>query len=337
MEPPPVQYITTRDGFNIAYAVSGEGQPLVLVPWMFSHIEAYWKQDSWYRPWLHALASRFRLIQFDGRGQGLSTRGLPEDTSLADLLRDLEELLDALQPGPVVLMSVSFACHLAVLYAAAHPDRVSALILSVGSVANEARSKAMYEGLVRENWQSFLLNQGASAGSRADARDILERLSQTVTQSDFVIWQRAYRPSDLTQVLPGIRTPTLVLHPRGFVNLPQTESVKLAAALANGRLVVTDGSSALGDVDQGIAAIERFLADIPAQPVRPAAAESAGLSAREIEVLRLIAVGKSNQQIADELVISLNTVARHVSNIFDKTGAANRTEAASYAHRHGLV
>ena len=113
--------------------------------------------------------------------------------------------------------------------------------------------------------------------------------------------------------------------------------MKLAAALANGRLVVTDGSSALGDVDQGIAAIERFLADIPAQPVRPAAAESAGLSAREIEVLRLIAVGKSNQQIADELVISLNTVARHVSNIFDKTGAANRTEAASYAHRHGLV
>jgi ATP/maltotriose-dependent transcriptional regulator MalT len=61
------------------------------------------------------------------------------------------------------------------------------------------------------------------------------------------------------------------------------------------------------------------------------------LSEREVEVLRLLAVGMSNQQIAEELVISLNTVARHVSNIFDKTGTANRTGAAAYAHRKKLV
>ncbi|HLA65469.1 MAG TPA: LuxR C-terminal-related transcriptional regulator, partial [Candidatus Saccharimonadales bacterium] len=63
----------------------------------------------------------------------------------------------------------------------------------------------------------------------------------------------------------------------------------------------------------------------------------AGLSAREVEVLRLVAAGKSNRYIADALVISLNTVVRHVSNIFSKTGAANRVEAASYASRHGLL
>jgi DNA-binding CsgD family transcriptional regulator/tetratricopeptide (TPR) repeat protein len=62
-----------------------------------------------------------------------------------------------------------------------------------------------------------------------------------------------------------------------------------------------------------------------------------GLSPREVEVLRLIAGGKGNREIADALVISLNTVARHVSNIFDKVGAANRTEAAAFAHRHGLA
>jgi len=58
-----------------------------------------------------------------------------------------------------------------------------------------------------------------------------------------------------------------------------------------------------------------------------------GLTGREVEVLRLIAAGRSNQDIAAELVISLNTVARHVSNIFSKTGAANRAEAATYAYR----
>ena len=61
------------------------------------------------------------------------------------------------------------------------------------------------------------------------------------------------------------------------------------------------------------------------------------LSPREVEVLRLIAAGKSNRDIADALCISLNTVATHVRNILTKTGCANRTEAAAYALRHGLT
>jgi DNA-binding NarL/FixJ family response regulator len=58
------------------------------------------------------------------------------------------------------------------------------------------------------------------------------------------------------------------------------------------------------------------------------------LSPREVEVLRLIAAGKSNRDIADALYISLNTVATHVRNILTKTGCTNRTEAAAYALRH---
>jgi DNA-binding CsgD family transcriptional regulator/tetratricopeptide (TPR) repeat protein len=72
------------------------------------------------------------------------------------------------------------------------------------------------------------------------------------------------------------------------------------------------------------------------QPVHPAPYPD-GLSEREVAVLRLVAAGRTNQQIADALVISLNTVARHVSNIFGKTRVANRAEAASYAHRRGLI
>jgi DNA-binding CsgD family transcriptional regulator len=70
----------------------------------------------------------------------------------------------------------------------------------------------------------------------------------------------------------------------------------------------------------------------PAAPTWPA-----GLTEREVEVLRLIAAGCSNRAIAQALFISPNTVLRHVSNIFAKTGVANRAEAAAYATRHGLT
>jgi DNA-binding CsgD family transcriptional regulator len=62
-----------------------------------------------------------------------------------------------------------------------------------------------------------------------------------------------------------------------------------------------------------------------------------GLSARELEVLRLVAQGQSNHEIGQGLSISGNTAANHVRSILRKTGCANRTEAASYAHRSGLV
>jgi DNA-binding CsgD family transcriptional regulator len=61
------------------------------------------------------------------------------------------------------------------------------------------------------------------------------------------------------------------------------------------------------------------------------------LTGREVEVLRLIAAGRSNRAIAQALFISPNTVLHHVSSIFAKTGVANRAEAAAYATRHGLA
>ena len=63
--------------------------------------------------------------------------------------------------------------------------------------------------------------------------------------------------------------------------------------------------------------------------------ELGALSQREVEVLRLISAGKSNREIAEELVITLDTVFRHVGNIFTKTSSANRTEAAGYAGQQG--
>src|SRR5512133_1583906 len=71
---------------------------------------------------------------------------------------------------------------------------------------------------------------------------------------------------------------------------------------------------------------------------RPAAAKDAGgLTARELEVLRLVAAGKTNRTIAADLFLSEKTVARHVSNIFVKLGVSSRAAATAYAYEHDLV
>ena len=67
-----------------------------------------------------------------------------------------------------------------------------------------------------------------------------------------------------------------------------------------------------------------------------ATAPPAGLTERQVEVLRLVARGKSNREIAAELVLSEFTVMRHLSNIFDKLGVSSRAAAASYAVREGI-
>ena len=61
------------------------------------------------------------------------------------------------------------------------------------------------------------------------------------------------------------------------------------------------------------------------------------LTNRENEILMLISEGKSNQEIADELFITLKTVKTHVSNILAKLEVEDRTQAAIYAFKHGLV
>jgi DNA-binding NarL/FixJ family response regulator len=68
-----------------------------------------------------------------------------------------------------------------------------------------------------------------------------------------------------------------------------------------------------------------------------AAAPPDGLSAREVQILVLVARGLSNREIGEELTISEHTAANHVRSILRKTGCANRTQAASYAHRRGLA
>jgi DNA-binding CsgD family transcriptional regulator len=97
------------------------------------------------------------------------------------------------------------------------------------------------------------------------------------------------------------------------------------------QVIATAQALGIGGLGERAAALHAAAA-AAATPVWPA-----GLTGREVEVLRLIAAGRSNRAIAQALFISPHTVLRHVSNIFAKTGVANRAEAAAYATRQGLA
>ena len=92
-------------------------------------------------------------------------------------------------------------------------------------------------------------------------------------------------------------------------------------------------------VREAIALAQRLAAGVPppAAATPAAAALPDGLSPRELEVLRLIAVGKNTKQIAAELVISTGTADRHVANLYRKIAVHSRAEAAVYAFRCGMA
>ena len=118
---------------------------------------------------------------------------------------------------------------------------------------------------------------------------------------------------------------------------------------ARARVLIAQACTALGDVETAaleLDAASRTFRDLGATPdvafvealaARGLARPPGGLTPREVEVIRLVASGKTNRAIATELVLSDKTVARHVSNIFTKLGISSRAAATAYAYDHDLV
>ena len=151
--------------------------------------------------------------------------------------------------------------------------------------------------------------------------------------------------TDVRNVLPDVRAPALVLHRRGDRAMPFAQGRELAALLPDARLVALDGDLHLpwlGDSAAVLGALEAFLGAhdpagaAPEADARPPATDSP-LSEREREVLRLVAEGLSDTEIASRLIVSPHTVHRHVANIRTKLGQPSRAAAAAYAARRGLI
>jgi LuxR family maltose regulon positive regulatory protein len=128
---------------------------------------------------------------------------------------------------------------------------------------------------------------------------------------------------------------------RGYVRVFADEGAPMRALLAQLSTARYRNSHAALPVDAGyLAELLRACSQLAAAPAAASAVPAVlpePLTERELEVLRLIAAGKSNQRIARELVVALDTVKKHVTHVLAKLGAANRTEAAARARQLGLI
>lgn len=337
MNAPAVRYVQTPDGFDIAYSVSGDGRPVVLMPAPVSHLAIEWSSAS-YGPLLTALSSRYRLIRFDDRGSGMSTRGLPDDFSGDDYLVDLETVLDATGTRRAVLIGRIVTGNIAIRFADAHPERIEAVVLS-GTIPDYGESFAhSHLELARTHWDHVLQTAAQHYFPRDDRTLALQLARQCVERRDFIRRVSAMAAFSIEAAARKLRTPVLILASMEDAS-GDSESRRLAGMIRGARLRIVDAGGILpgllpvGEgVPEAVGVIEAFLDSLAAP--EPVAAE---LTDRELEVLRLVAAGHHNREIAGELFISPNTVARHLSNIYDRTGCANRAEAVAYASRHRLI
>jgi DNA-binding CsgD family transcriptional regulator/pimeloyl-ACP methyl ester carboxylesterase len=346
MDAPPVHYVTTSDGYSIAYMDSGQGRPLVLMPGPVTHIDLFWRSQAM-RPVFHELADRFRLIQYDARGQGLSMRGLRDNLTIEDWELDIEAIVQQESLGDFVLASISSHAYVAIRYVLRHPERVEALILWNMPLLRQTVVPSTLDEMALENW-TFFIDAAARTTFPWEEPAVARQIwRDTWAQADWFARARAWRNVTIESVLHQLQLPTLVIATRDGAWRFGTEedSRRIAALVPDSRLVVFDepGGGFFGygaQTPPAVPVIEDFLKSVRERNKlrsQPASPMAVGLSSREVEVLRLIAAGRSNQQIADALVISPSTVLHHVTNILTKTGCSNRTEAALYARDRGIA
>ena len=173
---------------------------------------------------------------------------------------------------------------------------------------------------------------------------------------------------ELEEISAGFQSAMLgaiVAHARGAVDLADGDARAALVALrhawqvwqelevpyeaARVRVLLGLACRALGDDDTASLELEAArgvfarlgaapdLARVDSLTRRAASGNTRGLTPRELQVLRLVAAGKSNREIASALVLSERTVDRHVSNIFTKLGVSSRAAATAYAYEHQLV
>jgi DNA-binding NarL/FixJ family response regulator len=338
---PEMRFATTRDGVRIAYtAPEGEGRPLVAV--------TGWNCNAEYEL-RHPDSGRFYEALADGRptawviprGVGASQREVAE-LSLDGLVSDIAAVVERLGWAKFDLWGEGSGTLATVAYAQRHPETVSRMVLWSASATwhfSEPEMIASLIGLMRSKWwlaRRTMADLCFPTGPLVLWEWFVAMMGDSIEPEQAVRYLEFNAQTDITELTSRVQTPALLLHREGDRVVPISAGRKMAGLFPNARFVALEGDVALpyfGDTSY-IETVRQFFEEGHAadQITMPD-----GITPREAEVLRLIAAGKSNRQIAEELTITINTADRHVSNILAKIGASNRAEAASFAVRNGIA
>jgi len=343
-----IQLMEVR-GLRVAYATMGDGPLLLFPPPSFGHL-AMELESREMRSFFEALASRYTLVRYDRVGTGLSDRERgPETLTLEFEVDVLEALVGNLGSARVSLFGSSYGGVVAAAFSARRPELIKRLLL-FGAYADGAAktSSALLRsitGVVRADWElgsrllieTFLPHADREMASfYAGMRR--ESCCGEMAASLIELWAR----TDLRDVAPQIMAPTLALHRREDPVVPVALGRALAALVPDARFELLDGCwhhPWLGDMCAVLRLAGAFFGFRPPPPVAEAHLEAPGpaLTTRELEVLRLVAEGLSDDTIAERLVLSAHTVHRHMANIRTRLRQRSRAAAVAQAARTGLI
>ncbi len=248
-----IKFCTTPDGVRIAYAVIGKGPPLVKAANYLSHLEFDWQSPLW-RHWLEEFSMDGEFVRYDERGCGLSDWSVP-DFSFEAWVRDLESVVDAVGLERFPLLGISQGGAVAVEYAAKHPERVSQLVLygayargwgKRGSASLSEERGAM-STLIKHGWgrddptaRQVFTSMFIPDATLEQMRWFNDMQRVSCTPENAVRFQQVFGSVDVTQWLPKVKAPTLVLHSRKDLTVSFEEGRLLAANIPNARLITLE-------------------------------------------------------------------------------------------------
>jgi pimeloyl-ACP methyl ester carboxylesterase/DNA-binding CsgD family transcriptional regulator len=331
---------------RVAYAATGDGPVLVAPAWWISHLELDWRNKA-FRGFWESVAPGYTFVRYDRLGVGMSDRDVrDEDLTLEGDIALLYAVLDELALDKVSLVGGSAGGCAATAFAARFPERVERLLLygayADGSAITTPEVREAILGTVRSHWGlgSRLLADIFLGDANSAEQERLARYQRDSASPETaaVLLELVYR-NDVQSELGKVRAPTAVVHRRDDRAIPYRLGRELAAGINQAKLIPLAGNAHFpwaGDSESVARAMRSALAP---EAQGPAADDAPGvsLSAREREVLALIANGLSDQEIAHQLVLSQHTVHRHVANIRNKLGRTTRTAAVAEAARLGLL
>ncbi len=333
-------------GRRVAFDVSGDGPLLVAPAWWVSHLEADASDPRYARFW-RSVSEGFTLVRYDRLGVGLSDREVePADFSLDAEVGCLQALLDRLAVDRATLVGGSSGGCTAIAFAARHPERVERLVLygayARGDDVASADVRAALLSAVRSHWGlgSRILAQIFLGDDAPDGQERFARLQRESADAETAARLLEFVYSvDVSADVPRVEVPAAVVHRRSDRAVPYALGRRLAAALPDATFVPLAGSAHLPWYEDLDAVVRACRGGLLGEPVRIEAAEGALdlLSERERQVLALVARGLTDQEIAEQLVLSRHTVHRHVANVRQKLGSTSRSAAVAEAARLGLL